>query len=166
VVVGCAVICCVRGGETVWSVGSAKTERLQDGAAQGAFESAVQQSSGGNESQGGSVCRLVASMLEHSARSARYGPHGFAMSERGKDGMPWPLSLKCGPLYGGKSGAYVPFVASLLEEISAPPETPPLRSRHSRVDPSQRVLSEHVGMIALDAVLCRAWRCCEGLKLG
>jgi hypothetical protein len=45
-----------------------------------------QQSSGGNESQGGPVCRLVASVLERSARSARYGPHGFAMSERGKDG--------------------------------------------------------------------------------
>lgn len=152
--VGCAVICCVRGGETVWSVGSAKTESLQDGAAQGAFESAAQQSSGGNESQGGPVCRLVASMLERSARSARYGPHGFAMSERGRDGMPWPLFVKCGPLYGGKSGACVPFVASLLEEISAPPETPPLRSRHSRANPSSAVLSEHVAVVALDAVLC------------
>jgi hypothetical protein len=31
-------------------------------------------------------CGLVASVLERSARSARYGPHGFAMSERGRMG--------------------------------------------------------------------------------
>jgi len=55
------------------AVRNPKTERLQDGAAQSAFEKHAE--------SGRATCR--GSMLERSASSARYGPHEFAMSERG-----------------------------------------------------------------------------------
>jgi hypothetical protein len=47
-------------------------------------------------------CGLVASVLERSARSARYGPHGFAMSERGSMGA---LGSPCPCLTETSAGA-------------------------------------------------------------
>jgi hypothetical protein len=62
---------------------------------------------------------------------------------------------------GRKSSALALLVAILLEEISAPPETPPLRSRHSRANPSQCCYVRACRDYCAGRLLCRALRCRE-----
>ena len=81
-----------------YGVENPKTERLQDGAAQSAFEKRTESGRHGRPHWHGRP-----GVLERSARSARYGPHEFAMSERGWEPLPLSDGGKC-VLLGGRRG--------------------------------------------------------------
>jgi hypothetical protein len=101
------------------------------------------------QSQGGPLVASV-SMRERSARSARYGPHEFAMGEIGW--RPCPCLTQASAIVPGgagamgarpKSGAEAPLARWLLEEISAKRpklcQPTPLRSLPlQRTPPSRR----------------------------